>query len=41
VHANAAIIQATFVQTLSDHRNEFETIAIDLKTGQRTNPIFG
>jgi hypothetical protein len=40
VHVSATITQATFVQTLSDHRNEFETVAIDLGTGQKTIPTF-
>jgi hypothetical protein len=38
VHVSATISQATFVQTLSDHRNEFETVAIDLGSGQKTIP---
>jgi hypothetical protein len=40
MHASKSIVQSTFVQTLSDHRQDFETVAIDLATGQKTNPVF-
>ena len=40
IHASATIIQATFVQAIGDHRNPFETVAIDLATGKETNPDF-
>ncbi len=40
VHASKTIIQATFVQALSDHRKDFETRAINLASGQLTNPDF-
>lgn len=38
VRANARLIQATFVQTISNHRSPIETSAIDLATGQETTP---
>lgn len=40
IHASAKVIQATMVQTIEDHRNELETVAIDLVTGQETKPEF-
>jgi predicted phosphodiesterase len=40
IHASKKLIQATFVQTLSDHRKEFETVAIDLASGSVTAPDF-
>lgn len=40
MHCSESLIQATFVQTISTHRDEFETVAIDLKTGKRTTPDF-
>ena len=40
VQASQTIVQATFVQTLSDHRKEFETTAVDLATGKQTKPNF-
>ena len=40
VRASKSIVQATFVQTLADHRKDFETVAIDLESGQRTAPEF-
>jgi hypothetical protein len=40
VRANAKLVQFTFVRTLGDHRNPFETRAINLATGQETAPEF-
>ena len=40
VRASAKIVQATFVQTLADHRNAVEAVAIDLATGKETSPQF-
>lgn len=40
IQANSITIQSTFVRTFADHRNEFETIAIELASGRPTAPIF-
>jgi hypothetical protein len=38
IRATASIVQSTFVQTIADHRNPVETVAIDLATGDETSP---
>jgi hypothetical protein len=40
VHVGSKLVQAMFVRSLGHHRDELETVAIDLSTSSTTQPEF-